>query len=42
MECAKLIYTQFKVLQLKTGIIISVPISKEEEANNTLIVKAID
>ncbi|KRX01611.1 hypothetical protein PPERSA_00318 [Pseudocohnilembus persalinus] len=41
-EAAEIIHTQFTKLNFQTGMIIGVPIPKEEEANGEIIQKAID
>ena len=34
IQCAELIHMQFDRLNLKTGILITVPVPQEQEANN--------
>lgn len=41
-ECAELIHVQFDTLKFKNGILISVPVPKEEEANGQVVKQAIN
>ena len=41
-DCAELIHMQFEKLKLKTGILLTIPVPSEEEANGQKVKIAID